>query len=409
MEINDPVLPAVGYLTSDDAFGPLAAAVGRAGGSLVSCRATHVQYRPAVDIVVRYRCDVVWPEGRRRRDILVAAASTRAPLHGAIPVVADLDTDEVAVSVWRWPFDPVLPGLTPAVTATDLVGVLGGLDVALGPDPVAIEVVAYRPTERAVVRVTQGDVVSYVKVVPPPETAALVERHRRLGDAGLPVPEVVAADEDLGFVVLAELAGTTLRDRVKEDLGGWPDPDEFARLFASIASVPTSSMQPAADRMADAFGHAALLQTIAPESSTVLDQILEVLPVAEAASAERTVVHGDLHEGQLIVDACGSVAGLLDIDDMGTGSAVSDPATLIAHLRFRASTGDDEERARRLLAYTDRLRDACAPLGAPGLLDATVAAALVGLATGPFRIQREGWRDDIDAVLADAHHLVSVG
>ena len=75
-------------------------------------------------------------------------ASTTGPLPGAVPVEA-LDGEQALVaSVWRWPFDPLVPGLERAVTpgrSDDLVGSW----VGAGP---TLEVVAYRPTERAVVR-----------------------------------------------------------------------------------------------------------------------------------------------------------------------------------------------------------------------------------------------------------------
>ena len=102
--------------------------------------------------------------------------------------------------------------------------------------------------------------------------------------------------------------------------------------------------------------------------------------------AERGTVHGDLHEGQLVVDD-NAVIGLLDVDDVGNGDPLDDVATMIGHLRFRAATGADPS----LEYYADDIRSAVATGHDPGDVDLHIAAVLVGLATGPFRIQQPDW------------------
>src|SRR5699024_9507493 len=62
---------------------------------------------------------------------------------------------DITVRVWRYPHDPWLPML-PQVCYPDIVGrTLHDLGVSLGPDPsepIAIDVVSYRPGRRAVLR-----------------------------------------------------------------------------------------------------------------------------------------------------------------------------------------------------------------------------------------------------------------
>ena len=403
---DDPALPAVVHLVGPDAEPILAAVVESAGGRLLDARANHVQYRPGSDAVVRFEASVAWGDQPPQRETLLAA-TTRDGVHpGTVVVTAAVDGVDLAIGVWRWPFDPVLTDLTTMVTpalAADALGdlVTGALD---------LRVVAYRPTERAVVRVVDSTgVVLYVKVLPPAQVAPLVERHTALIDAGLPVPEVVASGD--GWLAMTELAGTTLRDLIKGAPGTWPTADAFAGLLTTLRDVALPA-RAAASRVDDAFGHAAMLRLVAPEIAPMLDRVTTALdPARERSAARRATVHGDMHEAQVIVDG-GQVIGLLDIDDVGVGDPLDDMATLIAHTLFRAIVADDDALARRLTGYVDELFESfAAETERRGHdrreLQLVVAAVLLGLATGPYRVQRAGWRDELSAVVAQAEALAT--
>ena len=407
VDIEDPALPAVPHLTGAGARDVVGAAVEVAGGTLHVLRASQVQYRPGSDLVVRYRADVTWGDGRRSpRETLLAAAHRSGALPGTIPVLAD--ADGLVASVWRWPFDPVVVGLEDPVTSgrtDDLVADVVGIRPAT-------DVVAYRPTERAVIRLTGGDGrVAYLKAVPPAEMAALVLRHERLLDAGLPVPEVLRTDPARGLVVLRELTGTTLRERIKGDLDGWPNAHHVSDLVARISGTDPSGLGIRAGRVADGAGHAQLVATVVPETEPVLARLADRFAAEADAVCTRSgfVVHGDLHEGQLIVDDTGTVTGLLDVDDVAAGDPVDDFATLVAHLHFRARTLDPAApAAARLLRHADALHAHAAAIVGRVAIDVGVAAVLVGLATGPFRMQRPGWQAQSAAVVADAARLLHI-
>ncbi len=402
MEIVDGAVPAVQHLTGPGATEVLRAAVHAAGGVLHGARPSQVQYRPGTDVVVRYRADVTWADGRRRPgETLLAAASSSGPLPGAIPVETSDGDAHLTASVWRWPFDPLVPGLERAVTpgrVDELVGTWVGAGAAL-------EVVAYRPTERAVVRVTADDGRRvYVKAVPPAAVPPLVERHARLSGAGLPVPEVLAAAEDEGLVVLAERPGTTFRDRIKTDLPGWPEPAEIGALVLRLRDVDPCGLGTRQGRVADALGHARLLCAVAPSLGEPLDALCRRFRTALPRVRDRStgVVHGDLHEGQLIVAADGTITGLLDVDDVGLGDPVDDLATVIGHLRFRLATAPAHASAARLAGHIEALEAHGAASVGRDDLALNVAAVLIGLATGPFRIQRDGWLAETRDVVAHA-------
>ena len=402
VDIEDPALPAVAYLVGPGAQDILGVAVSAAGGTLRHARVSQVQYRPGHELVVHYRCDIDWQEGRDERDLLLAATTHGGALPGTLPVVGETDEGTLEVSVWRYPFDPIIEGLPIAVTAEKVASVVA-------PElsgPVTVEVVAYRATERAVVRVRDGDGATvYVKAVRPQAVPALLERHAQLLAAELPVASILRADLDAGLVVLAELPGTTLRERIKRDLPGWPAPKELLALTSRLRRVPATGLPAVSGRVRDALSHARMLETVVPELRARLQRLEAAfeaaLPAVDARSG--VVIHGDLHEGQLVIDEDGRISGLLDIDDLGVGDPLDDLATLVAHTRFRALVAG--AAGGRIRAYSERLRSAFAKTVDASHLDIAVSAVLVGLATGVFRIQRSGWPATIALVIDDAESL----
>lgn len=392
--IEDRLLPAAAHLTGRGAVDVLRPVVAAAGGELLSCRTSQVQYRPQSDLVVRYRCEV-GRNGRTTTDTLLAATTVAGPYTGTVPVEATTaDGTDLSVGVWRWPFDPVLAGLPTAVTPRLAAEQLRGL---VGPRP-DLEVVAYRPTERAVVRVRGDHREAYVKVVPPAATHTLVTRHTTLRDAGLPVPRILATGE--GWLAMEALTGTTLRDRLKQGNLPLPPPERFRELHRSLATADHDGLPPVRSRLDDAPHHAAMLATVLPDCQGLLDELVGRIATATSHTSTTGLVHGDLHEAQLIVDDDG-ITGLLDVDDAGPGDPLGDIGTLLAHLAYRSATGDDP----RIDAYGAGLRVAISAETAPADVDLHVAAVLVGLATGPFRIQQHDWESTTRRVLAlvEAH------
>jgi aminoglycoside phosphotransferase (APT) family kinase protein len=130
-----------------------------------------------------------------------------------------------------------------------------------------------------------------------------------------------------------------------------------------------------------------MLATVLPAERDRLDWLAGRLELDRDASTCRAI-HGDLHEAQVVVDA-GRITGLLDIDDVGVGDEIDDVATLVAHLLTRAATVTD---GRPIVEYAERLRAGLGVAFDRRDLDQAVAATLIGLATGPFRIQQDDWR-----------------
>jgi len=141
-----------------------------------------------------------------------------------------------------------------------------------------------------------------------------------------------------------------------------------------------------------------MLGTVVPKLRGRLDELIARFDDAVVPAPDSTI-HGDLHEAQLVVrDA--TIVGVLDIDDAGPGAAIDDRANLIARLLFRSAL--DTTGRPELADYADRIRSTSLARFDPAQLDLHTSAALVGLATGPFRVQGHNWRAEVTTLIERA-------
>jgi hypothetical protein len=409
--VDDTVLPAAAHLTGPHARRVLRAAVEAVGGALGRSRPCHLHYRPGHDVVVRFDSRVQWNGDDAVDETLVAATTVSGPPPGTLPVEAVTpDGVTLTVGVWRWPFDPVVTGLAAAVTPSTAAAFLAG--IATGR--VGLEVVTYRPTQRAVVRaVDEAGTVVYVKAIRPAEVEGLVERHQALLSAGVPVPPILRHDPVRGLIAMGALTGPTIRDRIRRGDRRLPAATEYEALFTALAGVTLPGAKPVDGRADTALRHAAMLAAVLPGERTRLDRLAAALaPAAERAEARAgPTIHGDLYESQLVTGRgrgrTGQICGVLDLDEAGPGDPLDDRATVIAHLLSRSVDSRGEAR-HRIVQYATTLRVAFGDSLGPDErsdLDLVTAGALVGLATGPFRIQQRNWPQAVRRRLAIAERL----
>ncbi len=397
MLVADPLLPAAPYLTGAHARDVVAPAVEAGDGMLETIEPRQVLYRPGRELVVSYAAVVSWRSGPSVRETLLAATTPTGEPPGTMPIEAD----GLRVGVWRYPFDPYLPGLAGAVTHGPVGELLG-----VPASDLTLTVRSFRPCRRAVVHATWPGGEAYIKVLPPAEVQRLVDAHSALLASGLPVPEILDTDERRGVVVMRALTGTSLRNRLLEGRGAMPGGQaifdvvqQFAELSqdsAWVAGGEHVSLIKAAPR------HAAMLERVLPRVGGRLDTLLARLDQPGMAT-EASIIHGDLHDGQLQVDASGEIVGVLDIDRVGVGEPLDDVARFLGHLIALGELTPDarlyvEPFASQLRRHLDGLLD-------PRELDRRVAAALIGLATGPFRSQMPSWRERVSDVLGLAERF----
>jgi hypothetical protein len=382
MRIDDPLLPAAAQLVGPAARAVVDAAVRAHGGDLRALRPRQVQYRPGRELVVRYRATVSWAGAAPVEETLLAGTSASGPPPGTLR----LEAGGLAVGVWRYPFDPELPGLA---TATDADRVAEMLRIARP----RLGLKTFRPCRRAVVRVDVGSVAAaYLKVVPPAELAGLLTAHERLAVAGLPAAVPLHVDEDAGIVALAALDGELLRDRLRGGRQPLCDAHAILDLLDRLADAgPLDASHKRSSPLRAASGHARLLAAVLPAQGSRVTQLSGMLAPNGSHAVE--IVHGDLHDAQLLVDEDASITGLLDVDGVARGERIDDLANLVGHVSTLAlGAGRTQSTVRR---YAETLREAFAASVDLHELDRRVAAVTLGLATGPFRVQMRGWRREV--------------
>ena len=342
-----------------------------------------------------YVGEVCRADGTRTTEFLGATTGSRIPA-GAAVVAGEYGGEPVEVGIWAWPRDPALPALP---TASDPV-LMAELFREFGlSDAEALDVRprSYLPSRHAVLEVSDGRFQWFTKVVQPSAVADLRHRHD-IACRDVPVPPVLAATPE-GVIVMPGAKGAPLRTLIVDGDAALPSPEALESVLDALpAGLLALDREPSHLPMVDYY--AGVLRCVAADEPTVLTRLAEVvegLHAVEAHTEEVVPVHGDFHEAQLFADD-GRVTAVLDIDAAGPGERSDEWATMLAHLSALAleTTGRGRETAdgyaAAILAHAERRVPAIQ-------LRARSAAALLGLATGPFRLRHPRWPERTIAVL----------
>ncbi|HSK21776.1 MAG TPA: phosphotransferase [Egicoccus sp.] len=392
----DP-LAAARHLEGPGAHDVLREAARQAGATLRAATLRSVHHRAGRSITHVYAATLV-TDGQAQEVLLVAHVDAKPVPEGALV----LQQGDDRIAVWRFPNDPFLPGLPSAVhygRVRELLDALGG-----PPGTVGLRTRAYRPTRRAVVEVTVTDASSpdpvaasgrvlYLKVLAGRRAEELAGMHRQLITT-VPVPRVIGVATGQGIVALEALAGATLREALLTD-AQLPEPVALVELSQRFAaSGLTSKRDPVA--FADPTRHLDFLTDVVPAAAADLRRI-----AADVAALEAPLVpvHGDLHDGQLLLTG-GRVTGVLDVDGSGPGHLAGDAGNLVAHLEVIGHVWPDV--AERAGTYAAAVAEAYRPVVGDRPLALGTAAAWIALATGPHRAQDPGWRTETEVRVAKA-------
>jgi hypothetical protein len=383
--IVDTELPAAAHLLGSSARHLVGCGVAALGGDLRRLRSAQVVYRPGSDLTVRYDALVSWNGAEPVAETLCAGTTRDGAPPGTVPLVGD----GLEAGLWRYPFDPALPGLESSVTSAGVARLAGSI---VGPHP-SLSVRAYRPGRRAVVHAQGAEGEAYVKVVRPQAFDRLALMHDSLAPH-LPVPDILVRDAEMGIVVLRALDGDGLRDHLRKSNSPLPSAETLLVLLDRLAAVPVPpGVEPVSSIYSSVAAHLTMIERTCPGELGRINALRKALidDRRDDEDSEPVLIHGDLHDAQLLV-AGEAVTGLLDIDGAGLGHRADDPARLLAHLSAMALGAGPRRRA--IESYVESLRAGFITRIDPYELDLRVAAVVVGLATGPFRVQMKGWRGE---------------
>lgn len=402
MSVHDPVLTAAPDLLGPDAGDMLAAALDGIA-EVERWWRSQTRHVPGRQLVVRYGVDVTWPDGRRSTETMVAETSTD-------PAPADVLVLEApsggVVWLWRYPFDPHLPGLTPAAHPHRVRELLDRLGVP--PGEVQLRPRAYRASRRAVLEVLRGGDDDgahrfYLKVLPPRRTRRIHDVHLAVARA-IPAPLPLAVDLEAGTLLLSEVPGPSLRELLVDPTVPLPPAEAIVDLQHRLAAVDTgvTAVPPrpfGVQRGADS------LCALLPEHTGLIRAIARGAEAAVASDDPVVTIHGDLHEAQIIVGADGTL-GLVDLDGTGPGALLDDAATTLAHLvvlgRWHPPT------MSRTDAYAADYTRAVAAVVDPSRVRHRAAGVMIGLAAGAFTAADRRWREECLGRLALAAELADI-
>ncbi len=371
----DPDLPELSLLLGPEAEDLLGGVLAELGARLVSSRIMQVRYVPGRSVTVQYRVEAEQRDRGKTREIFVASAGIEVPDH--VPV---LTADGIEIAVWRFPYDPFLPGLAPATDPDQIRGVLEQLGVTT--QQVRLSTRAYRPGRRAVIEVVSPQARIFLKVLRPSRIADLQRLHGAMAGS-VPVPHSLGWSEDLGLVAMQAMNGRTLRKALESGTKRLPGAAQLRSLLESLPSDPGAS--PVTGTRRNAANHAAVLKAVTPELGSRIDAIVDA--VAGEPDEPTVAVHGDFHTSQVLVKGP-EIVGLIDVDTVGVGYRSDDYGSILGHLATLSLISSSRRNLTRYGALLIKEFDA---LVDPIDLRLAIAASVFALATGPFRVYETNW------------------
>ncbi|MEE6294398.1 phosphotransferase [Georgenia wangjunii] len=392
-------------LLSGPGAGELLGAALAADGAVLGEWVVHtVHHRPGAGVSVGYSVRVVRPgEDPGGVDDYLCATTARLDAAAGAGLVR-LERDGTVVHVWRHPGDPELPALPVACSPDLLAARLGTREQP------RVELLAYRPLRRAVVRVEGAGVPggrAYVKVVRPHAVAAFDGRHRMLTDAGVPAPRSLGAHDD-GMVVLSAGAGTPLASALARGLTGDAAREVLTDVVGVLDRLPEGALtlprRPAWSERAAHYAHAAA--TAMPEHASRITDLAEGIAanLLRTDPGPRVPTHGDLYEANLLMEGT-RVSALLDVDAVGPGHRADDLACLLAHVSVlpHLAPASYPRVADTLREWTRMCEDMCDPAA----LWTRCAGVVLSLVAGARRTSGQDWRRDAEGRLAEAERWLA--
>ena len=204
------------------------------------------------------------------------------------------------------------------------------------------QLVAWRPSKRAVLRMRRGDETVYVKLLDKKtwkRAKAALERMQSI-EAPLRFALPSALAPDLCAYVASGVSGTALHDTLAAGQSpSWRIVDRAVRALACAAcpdDLPRHDFASARDAAVKMLTKA---RNVDPRCAEIAERVAKL---AGPRQSHEGFVHGDLHDKQLFLD--GSIAWLIDLEGAGRGDANFDLVNLAEHLRLRAlqRTGKDD-------------------------------------------------------------------
>lgn len=296
--------------------------------------------------------------------------------------------------LYRYPEDPHLPGLSEAASVESALRLLNRHVLAVPARRVRVDMVRYRPSNRAVLRHRLGRFGFYVRVIRPSAVEPLLKAATLVQRSGFVVPRLAGHWPDGGVLWLSQIPGRNMRRYIRR--GHRPPPESLLDGLENLWDVPMESKDSRPFNLFGAYRRARRSFVKALEGDEEAQ-----LPLIEAVRLLDPFVkswqpthnaHNDFYDDQMLVLPDGRIA-LVDLEEAGPGDPMLDVGNFLAHLRWGAHFGREKE-ARAKDEYRELFqRSALERLGwNPHDLAMREAVCLFRICTNAIRHPHPDWR-----------------
>ena len=300
-----------------------------------------------------------------------------------------------AASVYRYPEDPHLPGLTAAASVEPALKLLNRHVLSIPARRLRVDMVRYRPGNRAVLRHRLGRVNFYARVMRPDTLDPFLKAASLVRRSGFAVPRLVGCWEDGGVLWMSQIPGRNLRRHIRR--GHQPPPGMLLDGLVKLWDVPIRDVDTRPFNLAGAYRRAkrAFRKALAhdPNGRIVLKEATRSLDPFVASWRPSHTAHNDFYDDQMLALPDGRIA-LVDFEEAGPGDPMLDIGNFLAHLRWATHFGRDKETGAKS-AYHSIFRTAS--LDSLGWSERELAlreaVCLFRVCTNAIRHPRPDWRN----------------
>lgn len=241
-----------------------------------------------------------------------------------------------AASLYRYPDDPHLPGLNEAASVESALRLVNRHVLSIPARRARVDMVRYRPGNRAVLRHRIGRVRFYVRVLRLEALAPQLRSMELARRSGFVTPRLAGLWRDGGIIWMSEIPGKNMRRLIRR--GSRPNPETLLDGLAKLWDAPMRDTDARPFNLSGAYLRAkrAFVNVLDEETAQrALNDAVRVLDPFVESWRPSHIAHNDFYDDQMLLLPDGRAA-LVDLESVGPGDAMLDVGNFLAHLRWGA-------------------------------------------------------------------------
>lgn len=313
-----------------------------------------------------------------------------------------------SVEVFQFPDDASLPGLKQAAEPDAALKLVNRYVLSVRARRMGIEVIRYRPGNRAVLRYRVGRMRFYARVMRPAALHPFLKSWELIARSDFVAPRIAGHWADGGVVWMSEIPGKNLRRLIRR--GIQPDPAPLLRGLETLWTQSDGDGRGRPFNLSGAYRRAKRSFTHFTRdddsTSVTMKRIAKSLDPFVESWRPSTVAHNDFYDDQALVLPDGDMA-VVDLEEAGPGDPMLDVGNFISHLRWRSRFGRQRDNDATT-TYLDVFRSAAIERFKwdERELDLREAVCLFRICTNAIRHPRDDWRDRLESGLSLVNELL---